>query len=924
MKVLIWPSLSEIKANNGIGRVVYAQYKHLPKYGIELTNDPDQADIIACHTQQYNLPRVDVLHCHGMYWSGDPKSGTYNAWHHRANMEVARASRKARRITVPSAWVAVPYQRDMRLTPLVIGHGLDLEEWGPGENGGYVLWNKNRPGDVCDPTPAVSLAARGIQVVSTFSKPGLEQPETLLLTGGLSAEEMRKYIVKADIYLASVKETFGIGTLEALASGVPVLGFNWGGTATLVKHKETGYLVDPYDYDALLEGVSYIRENRERLSQNAMVFAQGYSWEKVIEQYANLYREVLDEIEHENTKVSVVITNYNYGQYVIGAINSVKAQTIPCEIVVVDDGSTDTSLENLKSVDGIKIVAQSNQGVSAARTAGIRVASGEYIICLDADDKLHPQYADILRTAMLEERELGIAYTGLSLLGPDGTLSPNGWPPAFDWAHMVNVSNPPSSCIPSAAMFRKEMWRRAGPHKQEYAPGEDTEFWVRGLSVGFNAKQVTTQGLFHYRSHAGSASKTKKYRFINDWLPWMIDHHYPFAAPSRTYMPVRSYSQPLVSVIIPVGPEHARHLPAALDSLLGQTFRNWEVVVVWDSDERVDLRPYPFIRSYATRHKGPGAARNEGLRHARGQLSLFLDADDLLHPYALARMIQYYAAADGRYIYPDWQRVEDGVISTHGVPDYSPYSQLTAPQHGVTVLISTEQARAIRFDEKLGALEDWDFFVRCAVSGYHGYHVAEPLLITRRFKKSRTVEASKSSIDWFGRIRKQYMEYAEGTKQMSASCGSCGDGGNAIMSAKQALGFLDVPAERGMMALDVGPNKVRVKFIGEATGASTYGGSGITPSGQSYVGGNNAFDRYADAEPSDVEWLENTGKWERVSLAAPAPVAPMDLEAEVTTPVLTFEEPEPAVVEEPKKEKVKSGRGRKASASRDSGDSGNV
>jgi hypothetical protein len=40
-------------------------------------------------------------------------------------------------------------------------------------------------------------------------------------------------------------------------------------------------------------------------------------------------------------------------------------------------------------------------------------------------------------------------------------------------------------------MFRRDMWERAGGYRQEYAPGEDTEFWLRGLSVGFNARRVT-------------------------------------------------------------------------------------------------------------------------------------------------------------------------------------------------------------------------------------------------------------------------------------------------------------------------------------------------------------------------------------------------------------------------------------------------
>jgi len=96
--------------------------------------------------------------------------------------------------------------------------------------------------------------------------------------------------------------------------------------------------------------------------------------------------------EH-NPKISVVITCYNYAQYVAGAIECVLAQTHSnTEIVVVNDGSTDDSLSVIsRYADRITLIDQPNQGSIAAYNHGFAGSSGEIVIFLDADDRLEPQ-----------------------------------------------------------------------------------------------------------------------------------------------------------------------------------------------------------------------------------------------------------------------------------------------------------------------------------------------------------------------------------------------------------------------------------------------------------------------------------------------------------------------------------------------------
>ena len=88
--------------------------------------------------------------------------------------------------------------------------------------------------------------------------------------------------------------------------------------------------------------------------------------------------------------ISVIIPLFNQ-KYCVGlAIGSALGQTYgPVEVIVVDDGSTDFPEEVLTRYQGVKLLRQSNRGVSAARNAGIKAAKGEYIQFLDADDWLH-------------------------------------------------------------------------------------------------------------------------------------------------------------------------------------------------------------------------------------------------------------------------------------------------------------------------------------------------------------------------------------------------------------------------------------------------------------------------------------------------------------------------------------------------------
>jgi glycosyltransferase involved in cell wall biosynthesis len=122
--------------------------------------------------------------------------------------------------------------------------------------------------------------------------------------------------------------------------------------------------------------------------------------------------------------VSILINNYNYGFYLTESINSAFNQTYPnTEVIVVDDGSTDNSIEIIsRHIGQIELIKQKNSGVSSARNAGVAKSNGEFVAFLDADDywmttKISMQYKS------LASADAELSYCRMRLVKPDGSFT---------------------------------------------------------------------------------------------------------------------------------------------------------------------------------------------------------------------------------------------------------------------------------------------------------------------------------------------------------------------------------------------------------------------------------------------------------------------------------------------------------------------
>lgn len=809
IKVFISPSYGEDKGSNGgIARVVEAQRALLGQYDIEITDVVAEADILAVHAGALVRPvrpeQLLIASCHGLYW----EEYSWDRWAIELNKEVIQVLKQSDACTAPSEWVANALRRGMWLDPVVINHGVDATSFTPGEgeNLGYVFWNKSRVDPVCDVVPCEMLAnmAGDVKFISTFG----HRSSNLEVTGLLLPDKMKSLLQHAGVYLCNTRETFGIGTLEALACGVPVLGWNWGGQAEIIEHKRQGWLATPGDFDSLKEGLYYCLANRKELSIEARKLALEYTWDKAIAQYAELYHRTYER-EHSRPRVSVIIRSHNQEALLPEAIQSVVKQQDEqnVEIIVVDDCSSDDSLKvaqaNLDGRYNAEVVkTPENLGPAGALNWGVEHSNGKYVLVLDDDNLLGEGALDVLASALDADRTLDIAYGRMQIL--NGAIS--DWPPAkADLDAQLAHRNQ----IHSSAMYRRRIYDRVTGYRRRCYTGEDPDFWCRALSFGATGKKVTNAVTLIYRIRNDSVSNSSKDWPWEAWYPGFNLNYAAVPAPSTGRVSnVPSYEPVLISVIIPVGPGHEEIVIDAIDSISAQSFIKWECIVVNDSGQK--LRLPSFVRYAETPLAGSGVAvaRNMGLDLARGRCFVPLDADDYLDSKALEKLYAAYKKHGG-YVYSDYRRIEE--LKVQEVPNQAcsqVRSMLVHPITGLYPVLSE-----LRFDESFVVGEDWDFVVGCTAMGYCGSRIPEPLVYYRTSSGSNRVKLLNDIELYRAKISRKY-----GGANM---CG-CQKGGNAVLTAAQVL-------ENQLSSLNAqmpegGPDLILLEFIPENTAPLTYRG----------------------------------------------------------------------------------------------------
>lgn len=208
--------------------------------------------------------------------------------------------------------------------------------------------------------------------------------------------------------------------------------------------------------------------------------------------------------------ISVIIPCYNSSAYLAESIDSALSQTHPAsEVIVVDDGSTDSSPEIMAHYgDRIRVVRQANAGLPAARNAGINQSTGEWLAFLDSDDWWDPDF--LLKTARaMESTDAALVYTGWQNIGAPPPYHEPFVPEDYEQsqpskaARLIRSTGWPVH----AALIQRSALLAAGCFDPTLKSCEDFDLWLR-LAITRPIARVP-EVLAFYRFHPGQMSRNQ-------------------------------------------------------------------------------------------------------------------------------------------------------------------------------------------------------------------------------------------------------------------------------------------------------------------------------------------------------------------------------------------------------------------------------
>ncbi len=249
-----------------------------------------------------------------------------------------------------------------------------------------------------------------------------------------------------------------------------------------------------------------------------------------------------------NPKVSVVITCYNYAQYVAGALDCALSQTYSnLEIIVVNDGSTDDTdavIQPYLSEARVRYIHQSNSGQAHAKNVGAQKATGTWIAFLDADDRWQRNKLE-RQSQFFQDPKVGVIFSRMSILNDseqEVLLSqdhPHFRPRSGAVTNFLIFDN----FIPfSSSVVRKTLFDQVGGFDESLAMGIDWDLWLK-LSVLTEFKFVDEALLKYRQGHTGQMSRNLEKRAeCSDRILDRFVMEHPNLIPTGTLQEVRAYT----------------------------------------------------------------------------------------------------------------------------------------------------------------------------------------------------------------------------------------------------------------------------------------------------------------------------------------------------------------------------------------------
>ncbi|MDE3740129.1 glycosyltransferase [Pseudomonas resinovorans] len=523
---------------------------------------------------------------------------------------------------------------------------------------------------------------------------------------------------------------------------------------------------------------------------------------------------------------SVVMPVYNRERYVREAIESVLAQDdADFELVVVDDGSTDRSVQIIRSIQDprVRLLHNHHGGGASARNTGLAAARGEFVVWIDSDDLQAKGALAALRRSISQNPDADVFYGDLEIF--DERFP--GQVHHTRYADYQGKSLLPmliqANCLPNpGTAVRRSLYQRHGEYDTAFTRCHDYQIWTR-LADTANFKKVETV-LCHWRQHGESLSSAKTRAFegkvvLDAFSRYPVSRLFPDLADDQAGQGAACWRvantlrqlgefgpalrmahkacalgqydaealaeleklagpryEPLLSVIMTTY-NRPELLKDALASVGRQTLRDFEVILANDHGDPVEslLQAYdfPITYLYQGRNQGPAAARNAALKLAKGRYVVFLDDDDVFLPDHFQVLAEALVSQPDSVVYSDavfiTESIENGERIELAREQRYPHDAFSRDRLFVNNYIPVNTFAGPReliagvggFDESLSGLEDWDFLMRLAARAEFHHVPAETVEV--RMRQVEPARRSEQALkDYPALYRELYSRHSDG------------------------------------------------------------------------------------------------------------------------------------------------------------------
>ena len=207
--------------------------------------------------------------------------------------------------------------------------------------------------------------------------------------------------------------------------------------------------------------------------------------------------------------ISVVIPTYNRRQTIGRSIDSILNQTLfPSEIIVVDDGSTDGTSDYIQSnFPSIRLLQQSNKGVSSARNMGIRSSNSDWVALLDSDDEWFPKKLE--KQVMTLSQNLDIKFCHTEEIWIRNGVRVNQMKKHQKYGgHIFNKCLDMCRISPSSVLFHRSILDDVGYFDKDQKVCEDYDLWLR-ITAKYPVLYIDESLIKKYGGHEDQLSKVK-------------------------------------------------------------------------------------------------------------------------------------------------------------------------------------------------------------------------------------------------------------------------------------------------------------------------------------------------------------------------------------------------------------------------------